>query len=91
VAENWLRTTVIDEQPLIAKSTRPGPFHAIKKLNVIALTQEKAGYIGVLMQLCLSNTSNMLCITYLTVPSRSHLFHLKKLSFAFVIRCRIFL
>jgi len=33
VAENWLRTTVIDEQPLIAKSTRPGPFHAIKKLS----------------------------------------------------------
>ena len=33
MADKRLRTTVIDEERLLAKSTRPGPSHAMRKLR----------------------------------------------------------
>jgi len=45
VAEKSLRTAVIDEEHSLAKSTKPGPSHAIKKvLSVRAIVFQARRY-----------------------------------------------
>jgi len=58
-AEKRLRRTVIDEERLIAKSTRPGPSHAIRKLGKSVLL--RFGQDDISQNLVVTSLSQWMC------------------------------